>query len=112
MNTTRKQKIDLITQCELADIFNVSSVNGTKIVNRWGFYAQQEDGTYAIYRPQHPVCHADEMCVIEEDGPGDIEIVNEQTIKAFLDEVGHIRGIPAYEVTNEIKDGWYYDTVL
>lgn len=103
----------MLKAMEMAEIFKVEMVDGVKCVNRFGFYADQRDGTCAVYKPEIPVCHVDEFFGIEEDGPGDIEIVNTNEIVSFLNEIGkEIEGIPAHEVSLFTPCGWYYDTIV
>jgi hypothetical protein len=103
---------DKIQEMEMNEIFKVEVVNGKKQVSRWGFYADQGDGTYAIYKPEKPVCSVDALFMIEEDGPGAIDIVGESEIAKFLNEIGELRGIPAAEVSLFTPCGWYYDTIV
>jgi hypothetical protein len=111
MKTMTENKT-MIKKLEMADIFQVEKVDNEKRIRRWGFYANQGDGTYAIYRPENPVCNIDELLCIEEDGPGAIDIVKVEEIDAFLNSIGSIRGIPAEEVSALTACGWYYDTII
>jgi hypothetical protein len=97
---------------EMNDIFKIEMVDGKKRVSRWGFFVNQGNGTYAVYKPEKPVCTVDELFMIEEDGPGAIDIVEEDEISMFLDEIGgNLHGIPAAEVSLFTPCGWYYDTI-
>ena len=110
MKTMTNNK-NMIKKLEMADIFHVESVDGKKRVSRWGFYADQGDGTYAIYRPENPVCEIEDLLYVDEDGPGAIDIVEANEIDKFLSAVGDIHGIPAEEVSQFTACGWYYDSV-
>lgn len=102
-----------IKAMEMNDLFKIEIVDGKKRVSRWGFYADQGDGTYAVYKPEKPVCEVDELFMIEEDGPGAIDIVGANDIAEFLEEIrGELRGIPAAEVSLFTPCGWYYDTLV
>ena len=102
-----------IIAMEMNDIFQIEMIDGKKRVSRWGFYADQGDGTYAVYKPEIPVCSVDELYMIEEDGPAAIEIFEEVEIAEFLQGIhGEIQGIPAAEVSLFTPCGWYYDTIV
>ena len=103
----------LVKKLEMADIFRVEMADGKKRISRWGFYADQGDGTYAIYRPENPVCDINALLYVEdEDGPGAIDIVDEKEIHMFLDTIGNVHGIPAADVSDRTACGWYYDTIV
>lgn len=102
-----------IKAMEMNDLFKVEIVDGKKRVSRWGFYADQGDGTYAVYKPEKAVCGVDELFMIEEDGPAAIDIVDKNEIVEFLEDIrGNLRGIPAAEVSLFTPCGWYYDTLV
>jgi hypothetical protein len=51
--------------------------------------------------------------MIEEDGPGAIDIVEESDIAGFLSTIHEeLQGIPAAEVSMFTPCGWYYDTIV
>ena len=111
MNTVREKT--MIKKLEMAEIFNIEVVNGVKRVSRWGFFANQGDGTYAIYRPETPVCSVDEFFMIEEDGPGAIDIITKNELNDFLAQIkDEIQGIAGMEVSRFTPCGWYYDTIV
>lgn len=106
MNIEQKVK-----NMEMADIFEVTMVGGHKMVNRWGFFVDQGDGTYAVYKPQKPTCKASELFMIEEDEPGPILIVSANEVNEFIGSK-NIQGIAAMEVSDFTACGWYYDTIV
>lgn len=102
-----------IIDMEMADIFKVEMVDGKKCVSRWGFFADQGDGTCAIYKPEISVCGVDELYMIEEDGPAAIDIVDKNDIAEFLNGIrDELTGIPAAEVSMFTPCGWYFDTIV
>ena len=112
MKTVTKNN-KMIRALEMAEIFKVEVVDGVKRVSRWGFFANQNDGTYAVYKPERPICDVDELYGIEEDGPGAIDIVDSEEINAFLHEIErNLRGLPTAEVSMFTPCGWYYDTII
>lgn len=109
---TKSASQDILKTLDMADLFQVEMVNGTKRVSRWGFFAKQDDGNYVIYKPEKPVCGVDELFMIDENGPGAIEIVSKNEIEAFVNEIANeLKGVPAFSVSEKTPCGWYYDTL-
>ena len=105
-----KSIANAVESLEMCDIFQV--IPGGK-VSRWGFFANQDNGTCVIYKPEVPVCSVDELYMIEEDGPGAIDIVEKEEIENFLNSISdELTGMPAAEVSLFTPCGWYYDTIV
>lgn len=106
-----KNNINIET-LDMKDIFKIELVDGKKRVSRWGFFAKQKDGSYAIFKPETAVCAPNELFDIEDDGPGCIQIVNRNEIQSFVNAISHtVRGVPAMNVNDRFPCGWYYDTL-
>ena len=101
------------TTIEKLEMCDILFVGDDKKVVRWGYYANQGDGTYAIYRPENPICNIKDVMTIYDDcDPGVIDIVDAEEINAFLASIGEIKGIAASEVSAFTPCGWYYDTIV
>ena len=109
MNVKMNNK-EVANLIEMADIFKVEKVNGSKQIRRWGFFANQYDGTYAIYKPEIAVCNIGDSVVDEE--PGMIQVVEKEEIYGFIDSLGNIAGLPFMAVNDNTACGWYYDTIV
>jgi hypothetical protein len=104
---------NLIQTLEMSDIFEIEIVNNKKRVSRWGFFAKLKGDQYAIYRPERPICQVHELFMIEEDGPGTIEIVSKDEIQRFVSAIGgNINGVVGMEVSDFTPCGWYYDKIV
>lgn len=103
-----------VESMEMAEIFQVESVNGEKRVNRWGFFAKQGNGECAIYKPQTISCLAEDLfdTINATEPPSAIIIVTETEVANFLRSVGEIHGIAAVEVDENTACGWYFDTII
>jgi hypothetical protein len=80
MIKTRENVKAMINAIGMSEIFKIEVVDGTKRINRWGFFAHQSDGTYAVYRPATPVMSFDTMFEMYDDDPG-VHIYIEQIYK-------------------------------
>lgn len=108
MKTNEKNAIDRL---ELMEIFNVDS---NKTVNRWGFFAKQDDGNYTVFKPQISVFKAGTYDSRREfdEAPGFIqEDIAPEEIKSFVESLGTVYGIPLGTVSQNTPSGWYYDSV-
>lgn len=103
----------IISNLEMTDLFKVEMVNGQKVVNRWGFFVNQMDGTYAIYKPENTVVDIDDSVITGEENLGSIKVVSAKVLFTFIDSIKKdLKGISGIELNSETPCGWYYDTLI
>jgi hypothetical protein len=98
-----------INSLEYAELFEVTA---DKTVNRWGFFARQEDGTYAIYKPQVSSFKIGTYGFENEFDmePGAIiDGVEESEIRDFIDGLDTIYKKSLRQCNKNTAKGWYYD---
>jgi hypothetical protein len=99
---------EIARKMEFAELFQVEKIDGTKTINRWGFFAKEDDGNYVVYKPEQPLIAIGNLLPVE-DGPGAIIAMTKKEIHEFLGGID-IKPIALGDVNICTACGWYYDT--
>ena len=97
-----------VREYECASFFKIEVVNGKKKINRFGFFAEQPDGQFAIYKPDHIM--VDIGHDLSTDELGSIDVVSVYDICDFIESIhDEMLEIAWDAITDKTPCGWYYD---
>ena len=98
----------LAAKLEFAELLLIQKINGKKEINRWGFFAKEDDDHYAVYKPAYPIVEIGDMIPMEDD-PGAIMTFTTEELHEFLGSID-IKPIAWGDIDGRTACGWYYDT--
>jgi len=102
----------LATELEFAQIFKVKEDCGRKKIHCYGFFVDQGNGTFAIYRPEKRVISISHW-PNELDAFGTIEIVPAAMIYDFINEIAEDAiEVSWRDINKNTPNGWYYDKLV